>query len=365
MSVDPERLQEELKRMKERIASDPRVLARFDTDGNGVIDGEEWEAVRQLVIRRLQREAQEAEAARRLMEHLDDEQAAELARMEAEMAGETTQQPTAPSATTPGSGAAKERDWSNLELAFDPREERRKRSVADAIYEDELVARQSPSSRRAASVRLDEAGTLADRHELILEQTGGVKQLFGNMFRRGYVVRDRDGRELGTVGQRENEMIQNMTDFSILEDPDMHFAVQDHVANERFTLKRTSGIADNSIAVFNPRSMIVATTSWTISFVRRKYEVRVTRDGVSYYVQRRMLRPFTYDILDPFEEPIGVMERGWSGLGFLSGGNLFHLEVDADEVGPDAMWGFLATALLADLDAEKGSRGSFLDVFND
>lgn len=57
MEIDRERLRQELKRMKELIANDPAVLARFDTDGNGVIDGEEWEAVRQVVIQRLKRKA--------------------------------------------------------------------------------------------------------------------------------------------------------------------------------------------------------------------------------------------------------------------------------------------------------------------
>ena len=65
MAVDRERLREELGRMRKLIQKDPEVLARFDTDGNGVIDGHEWEQVRQLVIQRLEREeAETAEASR-------------------------------------------------------------------------------------------------------------------------------------------------------------------------------------------------------------------------------------------------------------------------------------------------------------
>jgi hypothetical protein len=62
MTVDRKRLSEELCRMRVLIEKDPEVKARFDTDGNGVIDGHEWEQVRQLVIQRLERaDSEEAE----------------------------------------------------------------------------------------------------------------------------------------------------------------------------------------------------------------------------------------------------------------------------------------------------------------
>lgn len=366
MQIDTERLRQELKRIKELIASDPEVLAQFDADGNGVIDGEEWEVVRQVVIRRLEREAAEAELARQLYDQLDPEQAAELARLEAAMAEEGAEEP-APAveqtAHAQGASSLDERDWGELELAIDPHQDAaaQRGRIAEELYQKELVERRAA---RAGSVRLSEHGTLADCMELVLEQSGGVKQLFGNMFRREYVVRDPGGHEIGRINQRENEALQNLTDYSILEDPDLHFNVFDDVAGETFQLRRTSGLADNSITVFNPRGMAIAQTSWTLSFVRRKYEVRVTREGVSYYVRRRFLKPWTFDVLDPFEEPIGEMQRGWSGMGFLTGGNLFYIGL-AREVSPGAMWGLLATALLADLDSEKSSRGSALDFFND
>lgn len=350
MAIDRERLQAELRRMRELIASDPRVLARFDTDGNGVIDGDEWEAVRQLVTRRLEREEVEAELARRLA----DEQAAEMARLQADIEAERA----AAEEPAPAPGV---RDYANLELAFDPRADAavRQQRVAEEIYEKELYRRYAdPAPHRSGTL-----GTLGDRRELILEQGGGAKQLFGNLFRRHYVVRDRDGHELGHVGQRENEALQNLVDYSIFTDPSLHFRVHDYASDTEYEFRRTTGLGENYINVNDPRGRTIAMTSWTVSFLRRKYEVRVVREGVSYYVRRRALRPWTFEILDPFDEPIGEMQRGWSGLGFLTGGNLFHLELDV-EVSADAMWGFLATALLADLDSESGSRRAGLDLFN-
>lgn len=354
MEIDRERLREELEKMKELIASDARVLARFDADGNGMIDGEEWENVRQVVIRRLQREAAEAEAAREYLAQLDDEQAAELARMEAEMADEAESRPGV-------------RDFSDLELAFDPREDRatRQNSVAQEIYDRELASRvNAGGAGHQRNVRIGESGSLADRQVLVLEQIGGAKQIFGRMFRRAYLVRDADGEELGRVGQRQNEALQDLVDFKIFSDPDLHFDVEDYTTGEHYTFHRATNFGDNSIGVYNPRRTTIADASWSLSFFRRKYEVRSVREGISYYVRRRALRPWTYDVLDPFEEPIGTMQRGWSGLGFLTAGNLFRIELDK-EVHPDAMWGFLATALLADLDSESGSRKSGFDFFNE
>ena len=66
--IDRQRLGEELERMRDLIRNDHAVRARFDLDGNGEIDGDEWEQVRQLVVRRLEREVAEAREAERLAE---------------------------------------------------------------------------------------------------------------------------------------------------------------------------------------------------------------------------------------------------------------------------------------------------------
>ena len=64
--IDHQRLNEELQKMRELIRNDHAARARFDVDGNGEVDGDEWEQVRQLVVRRLEREAVEAREAERL-----------------------------------------------------------------------------------------------------------------------------------------------------------------------------------------------------------------------------------------------------------------------------------------------------------
>lgn len=328
MNIDPERLRAELTRMKELITTDPRVLARFDTDGNGVIDGEEWAEVRRVVIQRLEREAQEAEIARMLADEDD---------------------PTE-SSTEDG------RDFSGLELAFDPRTERQGPSIAEDLFYKDL-------SREYAVGAQISGNSMADHQELILEQVGGVKQLFGNMFKRQYRVLDAHKRELGRISQRQNEMLQNLTDYSIFTDPDLSFVVEDDLCDQRREFIRSTGMGENSMQIKNAQGRYVGFTEWKFSFLRRKYEVRVGSETTSYYVRRRVLKPWTYDVLDAFDEPIGIMERGWTGIGFLAGANLFHIDIEVD-ISNDLMWGFLATALLADLDSEAGSRRSALDFLN-
>ncbi len=54
--VDKNRLLEELRNLKQQIKSDPRVMAKYDLDGNGEISGDEWELARKAVIASLESE---------------------------------------------------------------------------------------------------------------------------------------------------------------------------------------------------------------------------------------------------------------------------------------------------------------------
>jgi hypothetical protein len=137
--IDRQRLGEELQRMKELIRNDQTVRTRFDLDGNGEIDGDEWEQVRQLVVRRLEREVVEAREAERL-----------AARSGATLEGE--------------GGAAIGR-------------------VADQIYERDLPAVMGTMAR---------VSSLAATSDLILEQQTRPGH---------YSILSPDGSDLGTANQ--------------------------------------------------------------------------------------------------------------------------------------------------------------------
>ena len=54
--VEKNRLLEELRNLKQQIKSDPRVMSKYDLDGNGEISGEEWELARKAVVASLESE---------------------------------------------------------------------------------------------------------------------------------------------------------------------------------------------------------------------------------------------------------------------------------------------------------------------
>jgi hypothetical protein len=299
MAVDRERLREELRRMRALIEKDPEILARFDTDGNGVIDGHEWEQVRQLVIQRLEREEAEAIEASRL--------AAE--------AGEVF----VATAAAPG-------------------------AVAHAIYDADL-----PSSRSATSL----PGGIDEADEMVLEQQGGLGQLFEGMARRRYSVLAADGSLLGSIDQVENEVMQGLANRSLFEIPDLHFRVCDGGSGATTTFRRSQGLARDCIDVIDPTGMHRASVEWKLSLLGRKFAVQPAGEGGVVTVKGSILRPFTLEIRDCVDDPIGTIERGWSGLGaFLTGGNRMRIRVRPGEGTPEQRWGLLAAALLADLSAE-------------
>jgi hypothetical protein len=286
--------------MRELIQKDPAVLAQFDTDGNGVIDGHEWEQVRQLVTQRLEREEAESNEANRL--------AAE--------AGETFNSMQA----APG-------------------------AVAQAIYEADL-----PSAYGADAL----PGAIGDADELVLDQQGGLSQIFEGMVRRRYSVFSVDGSQLGTVEQVENEMMQGLTNRSLFEVPDLHFRVSDAGTGTVMTFRRSQGLARDGIDVIDPNGLTRASVDWKLSLLGKKFVIQSASGGGTITVKSSFIRPFTLDVKDCVDDSIGKIERGWSGLGaFLTGGNRMRIRIQPGEVTPDQRWGLLAAALLADLSEES------------
>lgn len=292
--VDPTRLRDELRRMKSLIQEDPRVLARFDQDGNGVIDGDEWEAVRQLVIRRLEREEEEARVA---------------------------------PAPAPGSGAPPVGE------------------VALEILEQDLLT------------PLDDAGLGAGLlSDFVLEQKGGLAaQLAEGTVRRRYEVCTRSGQPVATIEQVENQWLQTLTskDLSI---PDLHFRVHDKRTDERLTLQKSISGGPERISVLLPNASEIAHTRFVGQILQREAMAYSSLKPLGLKVKRRLLKPWTYDIKTELDECVGVVERGWSGLGgFLSGGNRMHVKVAPERTSPELTWALIAAALMFDLDAEAKS----------
>jgi hypothetical protein len=300
MPVDPERLREELRRMRVLIEKDPATRNRFDADGNGAIDGDEWEQVRQLVIQRLEREEAEAAMAERL----------------AARAGERI----AAAPTLPG-------------------------AVAQAIHEGDL-----PASRGSSAT----PESIGDADEMVLERQGALGALLGRMVRRRYAVFAADGSPLATIEQVENQMIQELTNQSILEFPDLHFRVVEAGNGNTTLFSRSRGLARDCIDVMDPAGRFRAAVEWKFSLLGGKLVVQPAGEGGPVTVKGSIFRPFTLEILDLVDDPIGRIEHGWSGLGaFLTGAHRTRIRVNPGEVSSDQRWGLLAAALLADVEADS------------
>lgn len=291
--VDPQLLREELRRVKKLINERPDVRAKFDKDGNGVIDGEEWEEVRQLVIKRLERKAAEAEAA---------------AAAEAEQAAQAAPAPA---------------------------------PVAEDVVGD--IARQE--------ARASVTGAVGDLDELVFRQEGSVVgQMMESMVRRQYAVYAPSGQVVARIQQQENEAIQNLGNKSLFDLPELNFGVQDLVTGESLTFTRRTLGLNFRVDVSDPRGMIIGYAQGKTALLRSKYQVASSLLPHPWTITQPLFRPLSLDLIDAFDEPKGVIHRQWSGLGsFLTGSNQMRLELRPGGATRELRWALVAAMLMADL----------------
>ena len=291
--------------MRALIESDAAVRAQFDRDGNGVIDGDEWEQVRQLVIRRLEREQADSVAGRQL-------------------AGE---------------------EGEDVPVVVG--------TVAAGVFDGDLRGR-----------AVAEVGPLASRTEVIVEETG-LAPLLGGLARRNYALRAPDGALLGEVRQREHELVASLQRGGLR--PTLHFDVVDGATGEQVTFRRDPELFGDQIAIFGMGGGQIGHIATKFGILKPTFRVVSTFHGGTLTVKWPLLHPFTLHILDAFDEPAGEIERGWSGLGaFLTGANRLHIRIDPERVPKDFMWSLVACAVLAEMGQEGADKkASLAGIFGD
>lgn len=309
MDIDQDRLRDELRKMKQLIASDPKVLARFDTDGNGVIDGDEWAAVRQLVIQRLEREQGEHEEAKAL--------AAE--------AGGWSEEPVVVRDPWALAGAGQ--------------------GVAETIFGEDL---------QAAPPKAQNYRRIADADTIVLQQEKTfVGQLLGGLVASEYSIRDADGEVMGAIQQQGTDFGEEMS-RGVFEAHRYVYLVTDALDGSTYTIERSPGlIAGERMSVSRNGHQPVADLS-LVSLLSGKLEVRGHQDATSIYTKSPFFKPWSILIQDPFDVQIGDISRGWAGLGaFLSGKNRIRIRVNSKDVSANAKWGLIAAALTYDVKRER------------
>jgi hypothetical protein len=290
--VDSRRLSEELSRIKKLIAEDPQVKARFDLDGDGHIDGFEWEQVRQLVIKRLEREE------------------AERAEAEEGKAG-------------PGDGLEQE-------------------TVAEQIYADDLQTAAEPTS-------------LTEAEDLVLTQEGGLGQVLEGTMRREYLINSRAGKELGAIRQNVSDAIANLgrrpfselvIDYRVFSDMTSVavFRCTEGLRGTRLDVLDASGGQLGHVTwkpgLIRPSFRVVSTFDRGALDIKTPFFKPWTLEIVS-------------DIGDTIGT-ISRGWSGLGG--FLTGGNRMRIQVEPGRTSEHQRFCLLAAALLADLMAEDKRR---------
>jgi len=289
--VNSSKLSEELRRIKKLIADDPKVKARFDLDGDGHIDGFEWEQVRQLVIQRLERAEAEAAEARSL--------------------GAASQPPP----DTEG-------------------------QLAQQIFAEDL--------RGSAS----DATSLGEAEDFVLTQLGGIGQVFEGLAKREYAVHSASGTELGAIRQQQSDVVAGLsrTPLSGLVLSFTVFAGMQPVA----VFHCEGGWRASRLDILEPGGGNLGHVTWKPGLVRASYRVVSTMDRGAMEIKAPLFKPWTLNIKSEIGDDIGTITRGWSGLGgFLTGGNRMRIQVEPGRTTPNQRFALLAAALLTDLEAEE------------
>lgn len=298
MKIDPARLARELEQMRELIATDPAVRARFDTNGDGEIDGNEWHVVRQLVLRRLMAEALEAEAA-----HVVAEQQAIGQELPTEL-GEAGQLPRQPEGTDG--------------------------SVAAAVFaRDVAPAAQSPPA---------------------------------DLFQHGRWTLDRSTERLAPLGLREYRVLdfRGQPSGEIVGrggpgEATLEFDVRDMLTGKRYVLQRTAPPPRSCVVLFDPDGPELAFASQDAR--RRGFSCRVRTEDGELVVQRKWWDPQRYTISVGSE--VGEIETSARAQG-LGGATTRVYARGALPL--EARYGLFAASLLIDLLDDGGDASEHVET---
>lgn len=303
IQIDPEKLEREILAMREMIATDPEVLAHFDVNGDGVIDGAEWQAVVRLVTLRLQREAEDAARAQAVM----DRDAGGAPTTE-EIAREPTPQPTP--------------------------EPRQSGELASHLYQDEVrpyvsaVQSESPDSEIASMFELP---------RVVLEQS--EKEFTGEHWM-GYLVRDHRGVTVGRIGLRHST------------GEELHYDVWDAKTGSTLSLRQERRGRHQPLLAFDEAGQRLGFALWKSSLLGRS-KITFESEGRAGRATQQFFDEHVFDVCDSRDQAVGRIEHDWFGLGFLTGSGR-QLHVQANGAISRAGWMVMfATAIAADWCCER------------
>ena len=296
--VDRNRLLDELRTLKQQIKSNPKVLAKYDLDGNGEISGEEWDLARKAITTAL--EAEEAGQKQKNGSQLDPAGAASF------------------SAAAAGSAAAQ---------------------VFNRLHDSLSSEDASPE------------GTLLTHKQVIVQQQVESVELIRNLEGRNrYKFLTASGQELahaeendtGIAGAISRNLLGNRRMFNL--------GISVHNTNEVISVKRQFELILSKIKVTDNKGP-VGEVKQQFSLLSRKYEL------IPYFGMRRLiisgplLKPWTFNILAGSRQ-VGSIKKKWSGVFKETFTKADSFEVSLDDPGLKAAERKLifAAAIAIDID---------------
>jgi len=301
--IDPARLHQELEEMRQLVKSDPDVLDHFDTNGDGRIDGDEWQAVVEMVTKRLQREANE------------------MAQYREAMGEPAPEQPPEP---------------------LQPPRQHAEGELASELYNEEV--------QPYVQLQLDppELGlsenALEEWEELMVIRDGGtLTELMGS--RSGFALMTRNEQELGRVVAREGQR---------------GFELTDNLSGRTLLLEQQG---KRLAVVETPNAEAIAWASWDSGWVRDR--VHMGWGDIHGTATESMLSgPFSLELNG---KTVARLEQDYSGMGSIFRGrmDMVYIKVLDLEPGP-SRWALIVAALIVEFrNQPKRGGSSAFDIFMD
>lgn len=297
--IDPAKLEKELAVMREMIQTDQEVLNHFDTNGDGEIDGDEWDAVQDLVVKRLNREARELEAAK------------------AAMAG------------VPRKSIRPDSDPEAPPIPLEPGE------TAQYVFREDLVPMvQTPRG----------SGTTVDLQEALLLDILVLKR--GGEFR-GVSTKCDVEYALFNKGQKQLCRLNLTRDRG--RSSRKHRGVRVDIIGPDGAVTHTirhGDMGDEFMVIEDAEKRELGRLSRRSTWLRRVFDM--TWPLGQAIVRRSLWDETAHVVVDAYGTDLARVEQDWSGLGGLFNNDLMHMAFEpAAEL--EARWAILGTAVLLDV----------------
>jgi len=306
--VDKKALNEQLRKLKQKIQEDPQVRALYDLDNDGRISGEEWDKARQEVIRFM--EIQEA------------------------------RQTPEPAAETSGAGLAASAGLAAVGGA------------ADHVFQQLKGGADQPAGAAPAS------GNLLDVPEIVIkQQVEGLELMTDFEGRNRYQFETPQGRALASAEESDTGMMGAITRNMFTSRRPFTMGISVLNTAEIIWLKRRFEWIFSRIEVSDDNNQPVGTIQQKFGLLHRKYRLAAYTSDRTLYIQGPIFKPWTFYVSDG-DRQVALITKKWSGLfkEAFSRADSFGVKFEDDKLNTAERMMILGAAIAIDIDYFEQSQ---------